>query len=122
MNDVRDERRATDVGRIVIARRQIEMLGQCHDADGSHAGGEERIDVLDRQSGIGERATRALGMDLIRGLVRRPAGGMLVHAGDHRIAESAHWLNPSMKVSIAALNWAGCSLDSVCPASSITTS
>ena len=55
----RDERRAADVGGIVMARVQVQVLGQRHDADRPDAGGEEAVDVGDRQAGVFERTARA---------------------------------------------------------------
>ena len=58
VQDVGDERRAADVGAVVEARLEVEVLGQRHDADRPDAGGEEAVDVGDRQAGV-LRARRA---------------------------------------------------------------
>ncbi len=57
---------------------------------GPDPGGEEAVDVGNGQAGIGEGAARRLGTDLELGLVRRPAGRMLVDAGDDGAIECAH--------------------------------
>src|SRR5262245_48093302 len=120
MQHVSDEGRPADVGAIVEARLQIQMLGQGHDADRAHAGGEKSVHVADGQSGIGERAAGALGADLELRPLRRPARRMLVDAGDDGAIESAHRGKACPNSSSARLNAAGCSLVSMWPASSIT--
>ena len=120
VQNVRDERRAADVRRVMEARLEVEVLGQGHDADRPHPGGEEAIDVVDLQARVVQRAARRFGADLELGLVRRPAGRMLVDAGDDGAIECAHRGSSARNCSTAALNAAGCSLVSIWPASSIT--
>src|SRR5262249_25079279 len=126
---VSDERRSPDRRGVEVPGLQVEVLRHGEHADRTDARRAIAVDVLDRQPRVGERAAGALGVDLGHGLVRRPTRGVLVDAGDDRLAIEAHtlgaahcWGRVGRNAAIAALNSAAFSLVTLCPASSMTTS
>ena len=71
---------------------------------------EQGVDVADGQAGVVECTLGALGHDLELGLVRRPAGRVLVDAGDGDLSGEAHALvNSPRNEWTRSASAAGCS-------------
>src|SRR5581483_11665770 len=87
---VRHERRAADRLRVDVVRPEVQMTRKGQHADRPDAAREERVDVVDAEAGVLERAARALRVDLEGGLVGGEARRVLVGADDGDLPPDAH--------------------------------
>src|SRR5262249_26301570 len=98
---------------------EVQVPGQRQDADRPDAAGAEAVDVADTEPGIGERAARALGVDLVLCQVGRGARRGLEDARHRGPAPDAH-RSPAAKPPTRRLKASACSSGAWWPAAAIT--
>ena len=82
--------RTANEGRVDVARIEPEIFGKRDTAKTKLPGGEEAIDITDRQASISKRAHRAFGMDLLNRMIRQIARRVLIGAHDMGLASNTH--------------------------------
>src|SRR4030095_12674773 len=97
------------------------MRGERQDADGPDAAGAYAVDAASGETGVREGAARALGLQLVGGLVGCETRRVLVHAGDRHPSPHAHAACPARS---ASSRWTAslCASGAWCPACASTSS